>query len=181
MNREQADRRYFGAFITPIGKLTVIVDGQGVVKDVSFRDPDLTGIFPDDMAIAPVRTQIEEYFAGQRRVFDLPLGPDGTPFQRAVWDGLLTIPFGQTLSYGQLAERVGRPGASRAVGAANGANPIPIIIPCHRVIGSDRTLTGFGGGVPVKAALLTLEGVTVRGASDGANRRTRIDAQPSLF
>jgi len=101
--------------------------------------------------------QLRDYFAGRRTGFDLPLAPEGTPFQRAVWRQLQDIPYGGTISYGELARRVGNPKASRAVGAANGANPIPIVIPCHRVIGADGRLTGFGGGLPVKQALLALE------------------------
>ena len=101
--------------------------------------------------------QLREYFGGRRTGFDLPLAPEGTGFQRAVWRQLQEIPYGGTISYGELARRVGNPKASRAVGAANGANPIPIVIPCHRVIASDGKLGGFGGGLPVKQALLELE------------------------
>ena len=102
--------------------------------------------------------QLGEYFAGRRRSFDLPLAPLGTPFQRKVWEALAAIPYGTTASYGQLAARVGRPSASRAVGAANGRNPLPIVLPCHRVIGANGALTGFGGGLPTKQFLLRLEG-----------------------
>jgi methylated-DNA-[protein]-cysteine S-methyltransferase len=102
--------------------------------------------------------QLREYFAGRRRAFDLKLDFVGTPFQRTVWKALLTIPFGQTRSYGQIARQVGRPSASRAVGAANGRNPVSIIAPCHRVLGSTGALTGFGGGLDVKERLLRLEG-----------------------
>ena len=101
--------------------------------------------------------QLRDYFAGRRTEFDLPLAPDGTPFQRAVWRQLQDIPYGETISYGELARRVGNPKASRAVGSANGANPIPIVIPCHRVIAAGGKLAGFGGGLPVKQALLDLE------------------------
>src|ERR1700734_687738 len=97
------------------------------------------------------------YCEGELREFDLPLAPEGTEFQRRVWESLRAIPYGETISYGQLASRLGNPKASRAVGLANGSNPIPIIIPCHRVIGSDGDLTGFGGGLPVKKKLLALE------------------------
>ena len=103
-------------------------------------------------------TQLREYFGGARRRFELTLAPRGTPFQLAVWQLLRTIPYGQTVSYGELAQRLGRPEAARAVGLANGANPLPIIVPCHRVIGADGSLTGFGGGLPIKRALLDLEG-----------------------
>jgi methylated-DNA-[protein]-cysteine S-methyltransferase len=101
--------------------------------------------------------QLRAYFAGKLREFDLPLAPEGTEFQRKVWSALERIPYGETLSYGELARRIGNPKASRAVGLANGANPIPIIIPCHRVIGSDGTLTGYGGGLAIKEKLLALE------------------------
>jgi methylated-DNA-[protein]-cysteine S-methyltransferase len=101
--------------------------------------------------------QLREYFAGRRAEFDLPLAPEGTEFQRTVWRNLQDIPYGETISYGELAKRVGNPKASRAVGAANGQNPIPIVIPCHRVIGANGKLTGFGGGLPTKEALLALE------------------------
>jgi methylated-DNA-[protein]-cysteine S-methyltransferase len=105
-----------------------------------------------------IATQLDDYFAGARHVFDLPLAPEGTDFQRTVWRTLATIPYGETISYAQLAARIDRPSAVRAVGAANGRNPIPIVLPCHRVIGADGSLTGFGGGLPTKRFLLALEG-----------------------
>lgn len=172
---------YTGSFTTPIGLVSVVVDGAGKVKRFHFGPVDEPDLYPDDKAVAPVREQVEEYFAGERRAFDLPLAPNGTQFQRDVWDGLLTIPFGQTLSYGELAARVGRAGAFRAVGAANGANPIALIVPCHRVVGSDRSLTGFGGGIPIKAALLLHEGVISPAVAANANRQTRIAEQGTLF
>jgi methylated-DNA-[protein]-cysteine S-methyltransferase len=101
--------------------------------------------------------QLRAYFAGELENFDLPLAPEGTPFQLAVWKRLCEIPYGETISYGELARRIGNPNASRAVGLANGSNPIPIVIPCHRVIGSNGKLTGYGGGLPVKKKLLALE------------------------
>jgi methylated-DNA-[protein]-cysteine S-methyltransferase len=104
-----------------------------------------------------LQQQLNAYFAGRLRDFEIPLDPQGTDFQRSVWEGLRAIPYGQSVSYGVLAERVGRPTAARAVGAANGRNPIPIVIPCHRVIGSSGKLTGFGGGLATKQALLELE------------------------
>ena len=112
-------------------------------------------------AIAPfpeARAQLEDYFAGRRRTFDLPLAPVGTPFQRRVWEALREIPYGETVSYGVLAARLGQPGAGRAVGLANGQNPISIVIPCHRVIGAGGALTGYGGGLERKRWLLALEG-----------------------
>jgi methylated-DNA-[protein]-cysteine S-methyltransferase len=107
--------------------------------------------------------QLKAYFDGQLKAFDLPLAPQGTEFQRQVWRALQTIPYGRTKSYGEIARRLGRPEASRAVGAANGQNPIPVIIPCHRVIGADGSLTGFGGGLPIKRKLLALEGALPAG------------------
>jgi methylated-DNA-[protein]-cysteine S-methyltransferase len=108
--------------------------------------------------IDAAHAQLDEYFAGTRREFDLPLAPRGTGFQRTVWETLDTIPYGETISYAQLAIRVGNAKAMRAVGAANGRNPLPIVRPCHRVIGADGSLTGFGGGLPTKQFLLELEG-----------------------
>jgi methylated-DNA-[protein]-cysteine S-methyltransferase len=105
-----------------------------------------------------VIVQLQEYFAGTRREFDVPLAPRGTPFQLTVWRALSEIPYGQTCSYGELARRIGPGGGARAVGLANGSNPLPIIVPCHRVIGADGSLTGFGGGLDAKRALLSLEG-----------------------
>ena len=101
--------------------------------------------------------QLQAYFAGELENFDLPLGPEGTPFQQKVWNELCRIPYGETISYGELAKRIGNPNASRAVGLANGSNPIPIVIPCHRVIGSNGKLTGYGGGLPIKEKLLAVE------------------------
>ena len=172
---------WFGSFKSLIGPLTVAVNSEGTVKQLHFGEILVDEAIKDDQAIAHVRTQLDDYFAGGRRTFDLRLSPDGTEFQRAVWAGLLTIPFGQTLSYGALAERVGRPGAFRAVGAANGANPIPVIVPCHRVIGRDRTLTGFGGGIAAKAKLLAHEGVLARELVSGAMARTRVAEQARLI
>ncbi len=111
----------------------------------------------DDPLLARAAGQLAEFFRGERRAFDLPLAPGGTAFQGRVWEELRRIPYGETVSYGELARRIGAPGASRAVGMANGANPISILIPCHRVIGSSGRLTGYGGGVERKAFLLDLE------------------------
>jgi methylated-DNA-[protein]-cysteine S-methyltransferase len=108
-------------------------------------------------AFDDVVSQLTEYFAGRREQFELALAPEGTPFQQRVWRALLDIPYGMTISYAQLAARIGQPAASRAVGLANGTNPLPIVIPCHRVIGADGKLTGYGGGLPIKERLLALE------------------------
>jgi methylated-DNA-[protein]-cysteine S-methyltransferase len=111
----------------------------------------------DPEAFAAVRVQLGEYFSGERRSFDLPLEPAGSPFQLQVWRALREIDYGETLSYGELARRIGRPNAPRAVGAANGANPLSVVIPCHRLVGADGTLTGYGGGIERKRLLLDLE------------------------
>jgi methylated-DNA-[protein]-cysteine S-methyltransferase len=111
----------------------------------------------DDRAIAEVRRQVEQYCAGERTAFELELAAQGTEFQHAVWDALVEIPYGETRSYGEIAKAIGQPQAARGVGAANGANPIGLIVPCHRVIGADGSLTGYGGGLPLKRALLAHE------------------------
>ena len=111
----------------------------------------------DDAGFGDVVSQLGEYFEGRRRQFDLPLAPAGTPFQQRVWSALLDIPYGETISYGELASRIGQKSASRAVGLANGSNPLPIVIPCHRVIGANGKLTGYGGGLPIKERLLAHE------------------------
>ncbi len=152
---------YYCYLDTPIGDLLLAGDDEGLSL-VGFpegkmrRDPDPDWIF-NEKPFAETRRQLSEYFAGKRKTFDLPLNPTGTVFQREVLDELLRIPYGTTCSYTDIANRIGRPRAVRAVGAANGRNPIPIIIPCHRVIGASGDLTGFGGGLPVKEALLRLE------------------------
>jgi len=139
---------------TPIGTLGLAASERGLTRVLWPGEPGAGG---DDAVLAAAAAQLREYFAGTRTRFDLPLAPDGTPFQRLVWDQLLAIRFGETWSYGEVARAIGRPAASRAVGAANGKNPIAIIIPCHRVIGSDGTLTGYGGGMPTKQWLLAHE------------------------
>jgi methylated-DNA-[protein]-cysteine S-methyltransferase len=128
----------------------------------TFRQDDLR---PDDGHNAVAERQLREYLAGERRVFELPLDPVGTPFQRQVWEALWEIPYGEVTTYGEIARRIGNPKSVRAVGAANGANPIAVILPCHRVIGSDGSLTGYGGGLPLKRKLLELEGVRAPGDS----------------
>jgi len=146
---------------SPIGDLTLVAtDGvlSGVfMVDQRHRPP--TEVFGerDPSPFPEVIDQLETYFAGERTTFDLELAALGTPFQRSVWAALRRIPYGETASYGRIAQHVGRPGASRAVGLANGLNPICIIVPCHRVVGSDGSLTGYGGGLPRKQFLLDLE------------------------
>jgi methylated-DNA-[protein]-cysteine S-methyltransferase len=138
-------------FESPVGPLTIRVNDEGALEEIWF------GIRPGHRPSDLVVDQVNEYFAGRRRDFDLPLAPRGTAFQLACWNELQRIPYGDTISYSELARRISRPNAVRAVGAANGANPIPIIIPCHRVIGANGTLTGYGGGLHIKRALLALE------------------------
>ncbi len=111
----------------------------------------------DAAAHAAALTQLTAYFEGRLRSFDVPLDPRGTPFQRLVWDAVLAVPYGETRSYGEIAQAIGRPAAVRAVGAANGANPLPLIVPCHRIVGADGTLTGYGGGLDIKQQLLEME------------------------
>ncbi|QFU88868.1 methylated-DNA--[protein]-cysteine S-methyltransferase [Amycolatopsis sp. YIM 10] len=148
---------------SPVGKLTLVAAGDrlaGVyMEQQRHRPPEETFGARDEMPFAETTRQLEEYFDGERTEFDLPLHFDGTDFQRSVWTELSQIPFGETVSYAELAARIGKPSAVRAVGAANGRNPISIIVPCHRVIGSGGSLTGYGGGLPRKQFLLAFEGV----------------------
>jgi methylated-DNA-[protein]-cysteine S-methyltransferase len=152
---------YYCYLETPIGELMLAGD-DGALRMIEFpkdgrrREPAPDWIYSDDM-LADARHQLTAYFAGDLTTFDLELRPAGTEFQRAVLAELQKIPYGATTSYGDIAQRIGRPKAVRAVGAANGRNPIPIVIPCHRVIGSNGSLTGFAGGIAIKQALLRLE------------------------
>jgi methylated-DNA-[protein]-cysteine S-methyltransferase len=152
---------YYCYLDTPIGEL-LLAGEDGALAMIGFpkgsmrRDPETDWIY-NEKPLAKARQQLEEYFAGTRKEFDLPLRIKGTEFQVSVLNALQEIPYGKTASYGEIARRIGRPKAVRAVGAANGRNPIPIVVPCHRVIGSSGDLTGFGGGLDTKAALLRLE------------------------
>ena len=147
---------------SPIGPLLIAGDEEAIHR-ISFprngkaAEPESGWTESARGPVAEAIRQLREYFAGRRAAFDLPLAPQGTAFQKSVWRGLQRIPYGATISYGELARWVGNPKASRAVGAANGTNPLPIVIPCHRVIGANGGLTGFGGGLPIKQALLELE------------------------
>jgi methylated-DNA-[protein]-cysteine S-methyltransferase len=159
-------KTYFTVFPSPVGLL-----------ELRGTDTALTGVFMEGHRHEPARAedatrdpeplrearrQLEEYFAGERREFFLPLEPAGTDFQQPVWQALRTIPYGETISYGELASRIGNPRAVRAVGLANGRNPLSIVVPCHRVIGADGSLTGYGGGLERKRFLLALERGSVR-------------------
>ena len=156
---------------SPIGRLRLIAIGDELTgiwfeqgRDARKGDPSL--VSGSSAVLERTQSQLEQYFSGERREFDLPLAPQGTEFQRRVWQRLLGIEYGTTTTYGDLARELGNLNASRAVGLANGSNPIPIVIPCHRVIGANGALTGFGGGLPIKRALLELE---------------RASTQPRLF
>lgn len=174
---------YYMGMRSPIGRLTLTSDGNALTglhmapyeAESDWRkDPG-----PFDDAIE----QLESYFAGERRTFELALAPVGTPFQLSVWKQLRVIPYGQVRSYGDIARKIGNPKAVRAVGRANGANPIAIVVPCHRVIGANGTLTGFGGGIDRKVRLLALEGLEVQrtaaGRGGGAvSARSRVGRAP---
>jgi methylated-DNA-[protein]-cysteine S-methyltransferase len=162
---------HFQDMSSPVGRLRLIASDSALVGIWFEQGRDAArhrGSLPEkpSSVLGRARTQLQEYFAGQRRDFDLPLDPRGTEFQLRVWQRLLKIPYGETTTYGALASELGDARASRAVGLANGSNPIPIVIPCHRVIGADGSLTGFGGGLAIKQQLLELE---------------RADRQPRLF
>lgn len=146
---------------TLVGPLHLTASG-GALTGLRFGSGPAVGErADDDPVLARAVAQLTAYFAGERRSFDLPLAPAGTAFQLAVWAALREIPYGTTVSYGELARRLGSPSASRAVGLANGRNPIAIVVPCHRVIGADGSLTGFGGGMAAKRTLLDLEAGTL--------------------
>ncbi|APD11207.1 cysteine methyltransferase [Pandoraea vervacti] len=181
--------RYETYFESPLGQMLLVANGEA-----------LTGVYfshqkyfpPDEQArrdgdglavLRAARQQLDEYFHDGRRLFELDLAPQGTPFQKSVWDELRRIPFGETRSYGDLAHALGDANKSRAVGAANGRNPISIIVPCHRVIGANGTLTGYAGGLERKLTLLSLEGAAlpcVPGASAPTTRHTRLSAPANL-
>lgn len=141
---------------SPVGKLLLSGD-EGGLQSLLFAARPHEGWRSDPAPFRSIVEQLKAYFAGELQTFEVTLAPQGTPFQRRVWSELERIPYGETISYGQLAARIGNPNASRAVGLANGSNPISIIVPCHRVIGANGKLTGYGGGLPVKEKLLALE------------------------
>lgn len=171
---------------TPLGCLELIAGPRGLRavrfpgerpaarrRDDPSGDVGPAGPGPVDPAacLLEAARQLNEYFAGARTAFELPLDPVGTPFQRAAWEVLRTIPFGRTISYGDQAARLGSPKAARAVGAANGRNPLPIVVPCHRVVGSDGSLVGFAAGTAVKAWLVRHEGIILPGKNAGLRIR----------
>jgi len=141
---------------SPVGALRIVADDEGI-REIWFVADQVEPGVPADPLLRRARSQLEEYFAGRRTTFDLPLAPAGSSFQRRVWRALLEIPYGQTESYGELAARLGLVNGARAVGAANGQNPLPIVVPCHRVIGANGRLVGYGGGLERKQVLLGIE------------------------
>lgn len=165
--------RHESVIDSPIGPLLLVASGDALTR-IDFGG-ERAGRSEAGRApvLARAKRELGDYFRGKLREFTVPLAPEGTAFQRDVWNALLALPYGETTTYGEIAQKIGRPAAVRAVGAANGANPIPIIIPCHRVIGRDGSLTGYGGGISIKQFLLRLEGVRVREVSD--------ERQPALF
>lgn len=178
------EKTYCTMMDSPVGQLLIAGDQNGVLKYIAFvKGKNPVEPQPDwEASRAPFTVaicQLQAYFAGELTQFDLGLRLDGTPFQMAVWRSLMDIPYGSTVSYGEIARRIGKPKAVRAVGAANGQNPLSIVIPCHRVIGSDGRLTGYGGGLSVKERLLEFERNTKAGARDqGSGIREAADIFP---
>jgi len=147
---------HYAVMDSPMGPVTVASTGKGIAS-IHFGNSVPSGGLTDPSANHQTVEQLTEYFEGKRTQFDLPLDVEGTPFQKAVWSELLRIPYGETRTYGEIAKAIGRPGAARAVGMANHENPVAVVIPCHRVIGRDGSLTGYAGGVQLKAQLLSIE------------------------
>lgn len=165
-----SNTNYYCYFESPIGRIVIqgngdFVTGLYLPNHKGWQQPDSSWV-QDELPFTEVRVQLTEYFAGERTQFEIPLKLQGTPFQQQVWNELRRIPYGTTLRYGELAQRIGQPNASRAVGNANGRNPISIIVPCHRVIGSDGRLTGYAGGITKKQWLLDWESSGHRNQED---------------
>ena len=176
---------YFSYYKSPLGQILLTATGSALTGLHFVGEQYYQGIAPEwkcdnrNTILRATTTQLGEYFAGDRQSFDLKLEPEGTPFQRSVWHALTKLAFGETVSYAQLAQRIGNPKAVRAVGAANGRNPISIVVPCHRVIGANRALTGYAGGLARKEALLRLEAnaVAPAGLALGSTTSSPIRAQ----
>ena len=155
--------RYFSTYTSPLGKMLVVASADGLVGLHFFGQkyfPRIDKGWREDGDVAPIRqtvAQLDRYFAGERLRFDVPLAPYGTKYQHAVWKAIASVPYGETISYGELARRAGYPESPRAAGAATGQNPIGVIVPCHRIIGANGSLTGYAGGLDKKRALLALE------------------------
>lgn len=158
-------KTWYAELKSPVGVLLLESDGDALTRirlpEEKYEKDDSVERVRNPALFKDAAAQLNAYFRGERTTFDLPLAPGGTPFQQDVWNELQKIPLGETISYAELAERVGRKGSFRAVGAANGRNPLPIVIPCHRVIGSNGKLTGYAGGIEAKKKLLELEGALV--------------------
>lgn len=148
---------------TPLGHLTIASDGAALTA-IAFGEQEFVGECRSTELTNRAANQLQEYLAGKRRTFDLPLAPAGTDFQKQVWEALTAIPYGETRSYSDIAAAIGKPKACRAVGGANNKNPLPIVVPCHRVIGANGTLVGYAGGMKIKTFLLDLERRTVEAA-----------------
>jgi len=180
VNRTAQKQHVYKRMASPVGVLTLAATDEGLAAILWENDRDgrvpLNLVAEDDRhpVLLEAERQLDEYFGGSRTEFDLPLDASGTPFQRRVWDALMSIPFGETRSYAEIARQIGSPSAVRAVGAANGRNPLSIVTPCHRVIASSGALTGFAGGLDVKARLLRLEATSYQrpAASHQVLRRT---------
>lgn len=195
MNEPSHDVLRAARLASPLGPLFAVVDARGALVRLDFvgttaRDADEAALEQryarsrrsvrwEPAALASVAEALEAYFEGRLRRFRLPLAPEGTPFQRVVWEALVRVPWGATTSYGELARAIGRPGAARAVGRANALNPISIVVPCHRVVGSGGALTGYAGGLERKRALLALESGAPVAAPARTGRRTRATTQSS--
>lgn len=166
----ESDFGTFGVASSEMGLLTMLLPREAMDHEAAIRK--LAGgceIVPDNGHNAEAIQQLREYLASERREWDLPLDMRGTPFQVAVWNAVYEVPYGETVSYGEIARRIGNPAAVRAVGAANGANPLPPVVPCHRIIGSNGKLTGYGGGLPLKQRLLDLERTALGGEATYEN------------
>jgi methylated-DNA-[protein]-cysteine S-methyltransferase len=158
-------------FDSPIGALRLVSNGEQLIKiEFEGQYTEDGGTETGDPILAACASQLSDYFGGARHHFSLPLAAQGTPFQQSVWDVLTGIPYGEVRSYRDVAHCIGKPTAARAVGTANGRNPLPIVVPCHRVIGSDGSLTGFAGGLAAKTILLALEGALVETSPNHATR-----------
>jgi methylated-DNA-[protein]-cysteine S-methyltransferase len=164
---------------TPVGTLVVQASARGITK-VDFIETGKSKVHRNELTTRCIQ-QLQEYFDGERESFDLPLDQQGTTFQKSIWDKLTNIPFGQAVSYRDIADMVNNPNAVRAVGAANGKNPIAIIVPCHRVIGTDRTLTGYAGGLQRKAWLLRHEGIAFKSNRKDHQTGAQGNSQGDLF
>jgi methylated-DNA-[protein]-cysteine S-methyltransferase len=177
--------RYYDYLETPQGRMLLVANGEGLAGayftgQKYYPRPEASWK-RDAQALRQAKRELKEYFAGRRREFGVALAPEGTPFQRAVWQEIARVACGETITYAELARRAGRPGAARAAGAATGRNPVSVIVPCHRIVGSDGSLTGYAGGLPRKKALLALEGCERRATSTGSRppRRAAAGAAPT--